>query len=96
MPYYQGQTLDAVLRIEDSATEELVDPTTIELRFVPPTGDDVIYTIDDFTRTSAGLYTLTTDTFDVSGYWRWRLETTGPGAGVEEGSIRIRASAVLP
>lgn len=71
-----------------------LDPTTVTLLTMSPSGTETTYTYADgeVTRESAGVYYYDL-TPDESGRWAWRWQTTGSGTTMAyEGSIVVQYS----
>lgn len=76
------------------------DPTTVTLTIRRPDDDLLVFGWPDagadgqLERESVGRFYAEV-TYDVAGYWHYRLAGTGACVAAEEGFVRVRASEVL-
>lgn len=87
-----GATVE--FRITLSVDDVLTDATAVTLTLRRPDGANL--TAGAVTHVSTGVYEVDyTFAADFPGQWFFRWESTGPAAGVKEGSVVIRPSHVL-
>lgn len=80
------QELKATFRDED---DTLVDPSTVSLKVMDPSGNVDEYTaVAGLTRESLGVY-FTDIELDESGDWHYWWTSTGSGEGAEPGQITV-------
>jgi hypothetical protein len=81
------EELTATFTDED---DTLVDPTTVVLRVLDPSGntDTYTYALAQITRDSLGVFYKDV-TLDEAGEWRYTWTSTGTGSGAEPGQIVV-------
>lgn len=81
------EALTATFRDE---ADNLVDPTTVTLKVLDPSGNTDTYTYSGgtITRDSLGVFSRDLD-LDEAGEWRYDWISTGTGAGAEPGQIVV-------
>jgi len=89
-----GQVVQLKATFKNLATA-LVDPTTVALAFIDPSGNTttVTYAMAEITKASTGVYTYNL-TLDEAGTFYYRWYSTGTGAGASQGQLVVEPSYV--
>lgn len=93
--YIQGTTIKAKSEFRSFAGE-LIDPTTVVLKYKTPDGALITktYSLAEISKTSTGLY-YAFITLDQAGQYNFRWEGTGPDGSVTESSLTVSPSKVI-
>jgi len=92
----QGDKVRVTATFTDPDDDSAVDPTTVKMGFLDPSGATTIYTYgvdSEVTRVSAGVYRLLVDAA-TAGRYRVRAWSTGTGQAAELGTLVVRPAHV--
>ena len=89
--YDVGDVAHIYVVFTDTETGDLVDPDAVSLIVVSPNG---IRSQPLVTNDSTGQYHVDVP-ITASGTWRYRWQSTGTGAGAEEGRFYVKTQTVL-
>ncbi len=91
--YWPGESITLTDVITNKTTGTPADPSELELLVLDPLGATTVYTIDQMTRVSAGIYAYSVNV-NTSGIWHYRFIAKQPFKSSSEKSFIVRETEV--